>query len=121
MNKSKLVLLVITLLSLSACVQKSSKKTVVVLLHVESIRDVHSVGIRGNTKPLSWESDLELTPLRKDTLYTAIFSLVTGYKFIEAKFTVNGQFELNEQENRRIIFGNKDTCIYEAKFNVVKQ
>lgn len=63
---------------------------------------------------------MELKPIKKDTSYEAIFSLTTGYKFTEAKFTVNGQFELTEKDNRRILFTDKDTIVYNAKFNVEK-
>lgn len=102
----------------TGCVQKSSNKTIVLKLDVKGIKNIQSVGIRGNDKPLSWDYDMELKPVIKDTLYTATFSLVTGYKFTEAKFTVNGQYELNNQENRKIFFSDKDTTIYQAKFDV---
>ena len=105
---------------MASCVQKSGKKIIIVKLNVEGVKDIHSVGIRGNEKPLSWDYDMELKPIKKDTLYEAIFSLITGYKFTEAKFTVNGQFELNEKANRKIIFSDNDTTMYEANFNVAK-
>ncbi len=113
-NKYVLILLVITMLS---CVQPSSKKTVILKLNVQDVKNIEMVGIRGNGNPLSWNSDLELKPIVKDTLYTATFSVVTGYKFIEAKFTVNGDFEFQDKDNRRIYFSEKDTTLYEAKFN----
>lgn len=106
---------------LTGCVQKSSKKTIIVKLNVEDIKGVQKVGIRGSEKPLSWDYDMELKPIKKDTLYVATFSLITGYKFTEAKFTVNGQFELNEKDNRKIVFNDRDTIVYEAKFNIEKK
>ncbi len=109
------------ILSFSSCVQKSSKKTIIVKLNVEGMKNIQAVGIRGNEKPLSWDYDMELKPVIKDTLYAATFSLVTGYKFTEVKFTVNGQFELNEKDNRKIMFSDKDTTVYEAKFDVSKK
>ena len=84
------------ILALSSCVQKSSQKTIIVKLDVGSLDSVQTVGIRGEDKPLSWDYDMELKPAVKDSLYTVVFSLVTGYKFTEVKFTVNGQFELQE-------------------------
>ena len=121
MKKNKLIIITISILTLICCVQKSSKKTIIVKLNVEGIKNIQAVGIRGNEKPLSWDYDMELKPMIRDTLYVATFSLVTGYKFTEAKFTVNGQFELNEKNNRKIMFSDKDTTVYEAKFDVEKK
>ncbi|MBK8843811.1 MAG: hypothetical protein IPO33_13700 [Saprospiraceae bacterium] len=106
------------ILALSSCVQKSSQKTIIVKLDVGSLDSVQTVGIRGEDKPLSWDYDMELKPAVKDSLYTVVFSLVTGYKFTEVKFTVNGQFELQEKDNRRIFFTDLDTTIYEAIFDI---
>lgn len=111
-------MILLSFLALTSCVQKSSKKTVILKLNVQGIKNIQSVGIRGNEKPLSWEYDMELKPIIKDALYTATFSIVTGYKFTEAKFTVNSQFELNEKGNRRILFSENDTTVYEATFDV---
>ena len=111
---------IIAIIGFSSCVQKSSKKTIVVKLNVEAIKNIQVVGIRGEEKPLSWNNDLELQPIIKDSLYTATFSLVTGYTFTEVKFTINGEFELNEKDNRKIILSDKDTTYYTAKFDVVK-
>jgi hypothetical protein len=115
------VLFVIILAIISSCVQKSSKKTIVLKLNVAGEKNIETVGIRGEQKPLSWDYDLELKPIIKDSLYTATYSFVTGYKFTEAKFTINGQFELNDKDNRRIIFSDTDTTVYMAKFNVVNK
>ena len=106
---------------MTGCVQKSKNKVVVLKLNVENLKNIQTVGIRGNEKPLSWNDDMQLKPIIKDTLYTATFSILTGYKFTEAKFTVNGQFELNEKDNRRIIFSDNDTTVYEAKFDEPKK
>jgi hypothetical protein len=121
MKNKKLLIITMAILSFSSCVQKSSKKTIIVKLNVEGMKNIQAVGIRGNEKPLSWDYDMELKPVIKDTLYAATFSLVTGYKFTEVKFTVNGQFELNEKDNRKIMFSDKDTTVYEAKFDVSKK
>ena len=75
------------------------------------------MGIRGQGKPLSWDNDFELKPVVKDSLYTATITAVTGYKFAEIKFTVNGDFELKEQPNRRVVFSDKDTTYYNAIFD----
>jgi putative oxidoreductase len=105
----------------SSCVQPSAKKTIIARLNVAGKKDIQSVGLRGSEKPLSWDYDLALTPIIKDSLYEVSFSLVTGYKFTEGKFTINGDFELKDQGNRRIVFGAGDTTIYEAVFDVAKR
>jgi putative oxidoreductase len=121
MKNSKFIIIALAALILTSCVQKSNKKTIIVKLNVEGIKDIHTVGIRGKEKPLSWKYDMELKPIIKDTLYVVTFSLVTGYKFTEVKFTVNGQFELNEKDNRKIMFNDSDTTVYEAKFDILKK
>ncbi len=121
MKINSLIITIILLFAFTSCVQKSSKKIIIVKLNVAGIKDIQTVGIRGKEKPLSWKSDMELKPIIKDSLYTATFSLVTGYKFTEAKFSINGQLEFKDKENRKIVFSEKDTTIYEAKFDVVRK
>ena len=120
MKKYSIILLSLLIVSASSCVQKAYKKTVVVTLTVQNIKDIKTVGIRGNGKPLSWDSDFEMKTIVKDSLYTATATTVTGYKFAEIKFTVNGDFELKEQPNRRVVFSDKDTTYYNAVFNTNK-
>ncbi|OJW13256.1 hypothetical protein [Mucilaginibacter sp. 44-25] len=100
-----------------SCVQKTKKVIIHLKLHVTGIKDIKSAGIRGDGKPLSWDKDLEMKPLINDSLYTATFTTVTGYNFVECKFTVNGQTELNGQPNRRINFKDRNEVNYEATFN----
>lgn len=120
MKNYPVVLISLVLLAITGCVQKSYKQTVVVNLSVANMKDIKSVGIRGQGKPLSWDHDFAMTPLVKDSVYTATITTVTGYKFAEIKFTVNGEFELREQPNRRVYFSDKDTTFYDAKFDVSK-
>lgn len=102
MKKYSIILVSLLLFWLAGCVQKSYTKT---------------VGIRGQGKPLSWDNDFELKPVVKDSLYTATITAVTGYKFAKIKFTVNGDFELKEQPNRRVVFSDKDTTYYNVIFD----
>lgn len=101
----------------SACVQKTYRKTVVFTLNTENCKDIKTVGLRGVGAPLSWDSDTLLSPIKKDSLYRIIVSATTGYKFVEVKFTVNGEFELKEKPNRRVEFAEGDTTYYEAVFD----
>ncbi|WP_201982220.1 DoxX family protein [Hymenobacter rubidus] len=114
-----LVALAVAALLLPGCVQPAHDKTVVYLLDVSGHPNVQQVGLRGRDKPLSWDSDLLLTPIRKDSLYRAVVTTHTGYKVTEVKFTLNGDFELKEKANRRILFGPADTTVYRARFDVV--
>lgn len=102
----------------NGCVQKAYKKTAVITLTVAGMKDIQTVGIRGNGKPLSWGQDYEMQPVIKDSVYTATVTTVTGYRFAEIKFTVNGEFELQNQPNRRLELSDKDTTRYNAVFDV---
>jgi hypothetical protein len=118
MKKNLFIIVALLLLFVSSCVQKAYKKTVVVMLTVPNGKNLKTVGIRGNGKPLSWDNDFEMKEVVKDSLYTAIVTTTTGYKFAEIKFTVNGEFELKEQPNRRVVFAATDTTFYSAVFDV---
>ena len=118
MKKYKLILITLLVWLVSGCVQKSYKKTIIIKLTIPHIKDIKTVGIRGNGNPLSWDKDLALKPLVKDSLYTLATTVLTGYKFAEIKFTVNGEFELKERPNRRLVFSDSDTTNYNAVFNV---
>lgn len=102
---------------ITSCVQKTYKKTVVFTVDVSALKNVKKVGIRGNDKPLSWEYDTEMKAIKKDSLYQITITGETGYTFTEVKFVVNDTFELQNQDNRKILFSKKDTTFYAAKFN----
>ena len=114
------VVLVLLFGQLTSCVQKTSKKTVVYILSVPDINSVKNVVIRGNDKPLSWQSDYEMKKNKSDSTYRAVVTYLTGYKFTEVKFLINNEFELQNLDNRRIAFSNSDTTTYTATFNVKK-
>ena len=111
-----IVLLAVFIL-FTSCVQKTYKKTVVFTVDVSAVKNVKKVGIRGNDKPLSWEYDTEMKAIKKDSLYQITITGETGYTFTEVKFVVNDTFELQNQDKRKILFSEKDTTFYTAKFN----
>lgn len=114
----RILFIVLIAILTASCVQKSYKRTVVFSLDVAAIKNVKKVGIRGNDKPLSWDADLEMKEIKKDSLYRIVVSGETGYKFTEVKFVVNDTFELQHKDNRRIYFdAQKDTTYYHAKYN----
>jgi hypothetical protein len=112
-----LIILFSTAAFFISCVQKTYKKTVVLELNTAGVQNINTVGVRGNDKPLNWDKDFEMTAVKKDSLYTVSFTGFTGYKFTEIKFVINGEFELKEEKNRRIIFADGDTTVYKATFN----
>jgi hypothetical protein len=114
------VLLSTVVLCAAGCVQKAYKKTVVFKLNTANQKNIQSVGVRGGEKPLSWQQDLPMSAIKKDTLYGATVSFLTGYKFTEVKFVINEEFELKEKDNRKIIFSSGDTTYYDAVFDVEK-
>lgn len=117
MKKNNLLLFLMFLLGVASCVQPVFRKTITVYLEVKEKSNIQSVGIRGNGKPLSWNDDYPMTPVVKDSLYVARFTVVTGYKTGEIKFTVNGEFELKNQPNRLVQFSETDSMVYRAVFD----
>ena len=119
-RRPSLLALALAGLLLPGCVQKASDKTVVYLLDGSGHPGgVQQVGLRGRDKPLSWDYDLQLIPIKKDSLYRAIVTTHTGYKATEVKFILNGDFELKDKDSRRIEFGPGDTAVYRTKFDEV--
>ncbi len=120
MKKSTLLLALFFSLYCSSCVQKSYEQTLILKLVVSDIKDIKMVGVRGEGKPMSWDSDILMKEISKDSLYEVEIKQTTGYLFTEIKFTVNGEFELKDKSNRRIVFDPSHKTVYEAKYNVEK-
>ena len=117
MKKINLLFFILFCFLITSCVQDSYNQTVTVILDVSSIKDIKTVGVRGEGKPLSWDKDIEMNPLVKDSLYSATFTGKTGYLFAEIKFVVNDEIELKDKENRRVYFDKTRKSIYKATFN----
>lgn len=118
--KKLFIFLFIALFS-SSCVQKAYEQTVTLTLDVSDCKDIKSVGVRGEGKPLSWRADLPMKPIVKDSLYTITLKTTTGYKFGEIKFVVNDTFELEGKDNRKVFFDESRVTEYHAKFNIENQ
>jgi hypothetical protein len=119
MNAIKILFCLCTLMIIS-CVQPYYNRTVNFRLDVSGVKDsVVSVGVRGKEKPLSWSEDFPMKEIYKDSIYEAAVTYQTGYLFTEVKFVVNGNFELQDKDNRRVRFDvNSNTTNYAAKFDV---
>ncbi len=118
--KKYIVYSLATLLFLTSCVQKTKKHSITLLLDVSGMKDIKSVGIRGNDKPFSWDYDTEMEVVKKDSLYKKTYTFETGRICTELKFTINGEFEFQDQENRKVYFDKNNETIYKAKFNKIK-
>lgn len=114
-------MIILLLCTFYSCVQKSYEQKVNLILDVSKLDSIVSVGVRGNDLPLSWESDFPMQEVIKDSIYTASFEGRTGYTFSEIKFVVNGKFELENKENRRVYFDKSRTTNYKAIFDEDKQ
>jgi hypothetical protein len=116
--KTNLAIIALLLsLILTSCVQKTYQKTVVFTLDASEIKNIKTVGIKGNDKPLSWSKNSEMKTIKKDSLYQSTITFETGYTFTEIKFMVNDSLEFENQDNRRVNFSTTDTTFYKAKFN----
>lgn len=116
--KNKIILTIIIAFSATACVQQAFLKTVIVTLSVSNKSNIKKVGIRGEGNPLSWNKDIEMKEVIKDSVYTATVQTMTAYKFSEIKFVIDGEWELKEKPNRRVMFSEKsDTTYYTAIFD----
>ncbi len=117
MQLNKTLSLFVVIVFASSCVQKTLKKTVVFELDTSKIKSIKTVGIRGENRPLKWNRSIDMKSVKPDTTYTATLTFLTGYKFVEMKFLVNDEFELKDDDNRRIYFSDKDTIYYRAVFD----
>lgn len=118
--KTFIIIINIIILSLASCVQKTNKHSITLLVDVSSLKDIKTVGIRGNDKPFSWDYDTEMEVVKKDSLYKKTCTFETGRLCTEIKFTVNGDFELKDKQNRKIYFNQNGETVFKAKFDKIK-
>ena len=109
--------IIIFALTLGACVQKTKKQEVTLILNVFGMKDINTVAVRGDDKPLSWKEDYLLQEVVKDSLYRGTFGGETGLLGTKIKFVVNGTFELENKPNRYIVFDRSGKTTYTATFN----
>lgn len=109
-------------IALSGCVQAAYDRTIVYELDATGVPNVQSVGVRGRDKPLSWNRDLAMTQRAPGGPYVVAVTYHTGYLITEVKFTVNGEFELANTDNRIVHMARTttggDTTVYRAKYDV---
>ncbi len=115
--KISIIAVLITISFFTSCVQKKYKKTVVFTVNTSAKKNITTVGIRGNGKPLSWNEDVALVASNKDSSYSIPITFETGYTFTEVKFVINDTLELQDKGNRRINFEKGDTTFYQCVFD----
>ena len=106
-------------LSIMSCVQEEHDKTVIFYLDMNGVKNVNTVGIRGNFLPKKWKETVPMTDKNNDGIYEFSVSRKTAAYAIEFKFVKNDtKFELTDKSNREIVFEYKpETIEYNAKFN----
>lgn len=115
-NNMKTVLLLLPLILFLSCVQKTHHRSVHIRVHCDKQDSIHTIGIRGDSAPLSWEKDILAKTLITDSLFELHYSTNTGYLFHEYKLTLNGTFE--NGSNRKVTFNNVgDTTFIELFVN----
>jgi putative oxidoreductase len=103
---------------LGAGLQKANQEKVTVYLDARGFKgEIKEVGLRGQGDVLDWNKDYTLTKTAQEGIYTAQFTTTTASKVLEMKFTINQQFEFDNESNRRITFDPSHTTSYTAKYN----
>ncbi len=72
--RNNILYILLLVFFMTGCVQKTYRKTVVFELDVSQLKNIETVGIRGDDQPLSWDNSTPMTAIKKDTTYfKAIF------------------------------------------------
>ncbi len=115
----KIGILVFLLIAMQSCVQEEFEKEITFLVDTNGVKNVKSIGIRGDFLPKRWNESLSLSDDNNDGVYELTLTERTAVYGIEFKFVKNGlDYELKEQENREIIFRYQpEKIIYKTTFN----
>lgn len=119
MKNTTHILILIFALALTNCVQETHLKTVTFKVDMRQVESPSQVGIRGNFTENSWNDTLIMTDDDADGVFELTVEKKTAVNGIQFKF-VNAfdQFELQDQNNRRIQFEYEpEIIVYETVFN----
>lgn len=109
------------ILVFASCVQPTHRYEVEFELMIPMGTLVESVSIQGEDYPLSWQMETPLKRRESDSIYSVKVPFQTGYLFTEYKYKLNGEYELKDHDNRRIVFREgQTTYIIRDTFNVRK-
>ena len=119
MKNTTHILILIFALALTNCVQETHLKTVTFKVDMRQVESPSQVGIRGNFTENPWNDTLIMTDDDADGVFELTVEKKTAVNGIQFKF-VNAfdQFELQDQNNRRIQFEYEpEIIVYETVFN----
>lgn len=122
MKKLNYAFALIILLIVLSCVQEEHQKTIIFSVDMRRVKTPRNVGIRGDFTNQKWRETVAMTDEDGDSIYSVTLSQKTAIYGIEFKFVnQNDQFELQGQDNRKILFEYKPEVIeYIATFNESK-
>jgi putative oxidoreductase len=113
-----LVLSPCIVLLLGLGLQKTTTEKLTVYLDTRSYKgEIKEVGLRGQGGPLKWGKDFPLTKTAQEGIYTAELSAETAYKAVDVKFTINQEFEFDNEANRTVTLDPSHTTTYKAVYN----
>lgn len=118
MKKLHTIAILFTLF-LSSCVQEEFDKTITFQVDTNGIEDMETLGIKGDFLPNRWDETVLLSDDDKDGIFEITFEEKTAQYGIEFKFVKNNtEFELEDQDNREIVFKYQpETIVYKTTFN----
>lgn len=80
-------------------------------------KSIKTLGLRGNTKPLSWKEGYPMTDEDGDGIYEATVKFKTSSKNLRYKFTIDKRLELEGSDNRTLWFKKGEKTIAEHIYN----
>lgn len=118
MKTIKAISILILIFLLMSCVQEVHLKTVTFKVNMNNVEQPVNVGVKGNFTDNSWNETIPLVDEDKDGIYETTLSQKTAINQIQFKFVNNDEYELQDADNRVLVFEYKpETIIYEAIFN----
>lgn len=110
--KGKIKTAGLSLILLAGLSLNAQEKTVLLKLDTQSLEQLKTVAVRGNSKPLSQSEDYPLRDNDGDGIYEAKINFDTSKRNVKFKFLVNGNSELEGSDERVIWF--RDALIVES-------
>ena len=117
-NYMPVLIIGILILLVSSCVQQTYKRTIQFRVDASNLEEVETMSIRGQMSPLNWKTNYLLEDVDNDSIYTTEITFDTPFDYVDIKFVKNmDEFELEREDNRRIMFNGMDSIKYYAVFD----
>ncbi len=108
----------VILLLMSSCVQEVHLKKVTLSVDMNEIENVDVVTVRGDFTSPPWSQEIELSDTDDDGVFQITLERETAQFGMTFKFLRNGQYELEGQPNRELLFEYQpETITYKAEFD----